>query len=158
MEGGRAMPRLQTKYLGWIEYDEASVIEFPAGLPGFERERRFVFIRNEAHAPLVFLQSVGTPGLCFLAVPVAEVEESYQVELGEEDAAVLGLAAGEGSGDLEVLALISRREGEPVTANLMAPVVVHVPGRKAVQAVRRDRRYRARHVLGVRVEGRALCS
>ena len=152
------MPRLLTKYLGWIEYDEASVVEFPAGLPGFEHERRFVFIRNEAHAPVVFLQSVWTPGLCFLAVPVGEVEASYEVELGEEDAAVLGLAAGEGCGDLEVLALISRREGEPATANLMAPVVVHAAGRKAVQAVRRDRRFRARHVLGARGEGRAVCS
>ncbi len=151
------MPRLLTKYLGWIEYDEASVIDFPGGLPGFDEERPFLFIRNEAHAPVVFLQSVWTPGLCFLAVPVGEVEASYEVELGEEDAAALGLAAGEGRGDLEVLALISRREGEPATANLMAPVVVHASRRKAVQAVRRDRRYGARHVLAGCAEGQGVC-
>jgi flagellar assembly factor FliW len=149
------MPQLLTKHLGWIKYEEASVVEFPAGLPGFATERQFVFIRNEAHAPLVFLQSVSTPGLCFLAVPVAEVETGYELELGEEDAAVLGVGGPAGE-DLEVLVLISRREGEPATANLMAPVVVHASRRRAVQAVRRDRRYGARHVLGAR-EGQGVC-
>jgi flagellar assembly factor FliW len=147
MGGVRAMTQVLTKYIGWVKCEEASFVEFPAGLPGFATERDFVLIRNEAHAPLVFLQSLSTPELCFLAVPVAEVETGYELELGEEDAAVLGVEGPAGE-DLEVLVLISRREGEPATANLRAPVVVHASRRKAVQAVRGDRRYSARHVLG----------
>ena len=151
------MPRLLTKYLGWIEYDEAGVVDFPAGVPGFEHERRFLFIRNEAHAPVVFLQSVQSPGLCFLALPAREVETGYRLDMAEEDAAVLGLEGGAGGEDLEVLALISHRAGEAATANLVAPVVVHGPGRRAVQAVRRDRRYGARHVLAGCVERHGVC-
>ncbi len=154
------MPQLLTKYLGWIECDDASVIDFPGGLPGFEQEQQFVFIRNEAHAPLVFLQSARTPGLCFLAVPVHDVDASYQLELAEEDAALLGLPGDPwpGTGALETLALISQRAGEPATANLLAPVVVHSAARRAVQAVRRDRRYTARQRLALRPEGEAVCS
>ena len=77
------MQRLLTKYLGWIEYDEAGVVDFPAGVPGFEHERRFLFIRNEAHAPVVFLQSVQSPGLCFLALPAREVEMAVVAVQGE---------------------------------------------------------------------------
>jgi flagellar assembly factor FliW len=157
MEDRRTMPRLLTKYLGWIEYDETSVIDFPGGLPGFGQERRFLSIRNEAHAPVVFLQSVRSPGLCFVALPAREVEAGYQLEMADEDAAVLGLEGGAALEDLEVLALISHRAGEPVTANLLAPVVVHRTGRRAVQAVRRDRRYVARHVLAGCAEGQGVC-
>ena len=153
------MMRLLTKYLGWIESDESSIVEFPAGLPGFESERKFVFIRNAAHAPLVYLQSAGTPGLCFLAIPVHEVDRSYRLEIADEDLDLLGLRDGRASyAGLEALALISQRAGEPATVNLLAPVVVNGAARLAMQAVRRDSRYPARQLLAARVEGEAVCS
>jgi carbon storage regulator len=50
--------------------------------------------------------------------------------------------------------LISHPEGEPATANLMAPIVVNTSRRRGVQAVRGDQRYESRHVLGAREPGR----
>ena len=46
---------------------------FPEGLPGFERERRFLPLEMPDQHPLVFLQSAATPALCFVTLPVLAV-------------------------------------------------------------------------------------
>ena len=63
-----------TKYFGPVAYEESNVLRFPAGLPGFEEERRFLSLEQPAHAPLVFLQSLTTPDLCFVALPASSIE------------------------------------------------------------------------------------
>ena len=55
------MPRVMTRRFGPLEYDPAGTFEFPSGLPGFERERRFTLLEPAALAPLLFLQSLETP-------------------------------------------------------------------------------------------------
>ncbi len=153
------MARVLTKYFGWMEIPEGMALEFPAGLPGFDLERSFVCVRNERHLPIVFLQSLQTPELCFLAVPARQVDEQYAVELSVEERRLLELREGNGAeAEVEALALLSVREGEGATANLLAPVVVNPANRRAVQAVRRDRRYSSRERLRGQGKDERLCS
>jgi flagellar assembly factor FliW len=150
------MSILRTKYFGEIEQAEESGFHFPLGLPAFEGEKRFVPIELPGSEPLVFLQSTVTPELCFLAFPIQVIDAEYNLGLAPEDLAVLGL-----SGDRQprvgkevlALALLSVRDGFPVTANLMAPVVVNLQTGQSLQAVRHDSRYSFEHpVQGAAVE------
>src|ERR1700734_2933060 len=86
------MPEIATKYFGSLEYKEAEVIEFPFGIPAFERESQFLLIEPPASGPLVFLQSVRTPGLCFLALPMGGIDKEYRVAMVLDDLRSLGLA------------------------------------------------------------------
>src|SRR6266700_1940927 len=85
------MPVAQTNNFGSISYDPGSVIEFPCGLPGFEERIRFVALSFEDTAPLVFLQSLEIPGLCFITMPVLAVEPKYRLEVNDEDLELLEL-------------------------------------------------------------------
>ena len=139
---------LRTKYFAEIEYLEGSAFHFPLGLPAFEEEKRFVPIDLPDHKPLLFLQSALTPELCFLAFPILVVDPEYHLDIAPEDLAVLGLEALEQpriGQDVLVLGLLSVRDGFPVTANLMAPVVVNLRTGVAVQAIRHDSRYSHEH-------------
>jgi flagellar assembly factor FliW len=139
-----------TAHFGPIAVDESSSIEFPEGLPGFEERRRFVPLQNPQQSGLIFLQSLECAGLCFLALPVQSVRPDYALVLRPEDQETLGLPA-EGTPvigrDVVALALLSLVEGEPPTANLRAPVVIHMETRVAVQAIRPDQRYQCRELL-----------
>jgi flagellar assembly factor FliW len=64
------MPVLETNSFGPIPYEPDAVLEFPCGLPAFETRRRFVALRFPHSEPLVFLQSLEDPGLCFITLPV----------------------------------------------------------------------------------------
>jgi flagellar assembly factor FliW len=144
------MPQIQTRYFGALEFSPSGAVRFPNGLPAFEDEIDFLLIEPPGRAPLVFLQSARTPSLCFLALPVTAVDPAYELSLGVEDLAALGLArAPEIGRDVDCLALIAAPDGAAPTVNLLAPVVIHRTSRVAVQAVRPDSHYSHRHPLPV---------
>jgi flagellar assembly factor FliW len=125
------------------------VLEFPHGLPAFEHERAFVAINQPHTQPLVYLQSLATPSLCFIALPVHLIDSDYRLEISDEDAETLGLpsaAAAVPGASVLCLALVSIRESG-VTANLMAPLVTSLATRRSVQAISASGRYSHQHVV-----------
>ena len=144
------MPSVETKYFGTLSYREEAVFEFPHGLPAFEQETRFVLIELPEHAPLVFLQSLLQPALCFLAFPILVAARDYRLEVSGEDLVALELDPGrppELGRDVLVLALVSLHDGFSATANLMAPIVVNLKTRRGMQAIRQDNLYSHQHRL-----------
>jgi flagellar assembly factor FliW len=154
------MAALETRYFGTLQYSEDAVFVFPAGLPGFEMERRFLFVEQPVNKPLVFMQSVERPELCFVALPVTGICPDYRLALSAEDRQALELAADAEpvpDRDVILLALISLADQQPPTANLLSPVVVNVAARKALQAIQADSGYSHRHPLVSEVL-EAVCS
>ncbi len=145
------MPQLATANFGDIDYREESVLEFPEGLPAFEQERRFVAIEEQATSPVIFLQSLARADLAFITLPALLVEPGYRPALSAEDLQALGLAAErqpEQGAEVLCLAIITISEGRPPTANLMAPVVVNLRTRRALQAIQSEAGYSHQHPLG----------
>ena len=138
------MPTVDTKYFGAMPYQEESCYAFPWGLPAFEEERVFLPLEMPGHKPLVFLQSTVTAALCFIALPVLMADPGYELAVSPDDLAALSLTMDRqpvcGS-EVLVLTLLSIHEGAPATANLLAPVVVNLANRRALQAVRYDNLY-----------------
>ena len=148
----------QTAHFGPVPADESAAIEFPAGLPGFESCRRFTLMNLPGQQALVFLQSLERADLCFLAVPAQILRPDYRISLSDDDLELLGFPAGrqpDPSGQIVALALLSLVEGETPTANLLAPVVIHIQGRRAVQAIRPDGGYSCREPFLIE---EAVCS
>lgn len=143
------MRTFETQSFGVIAYEPESAVEFPAGLPGFEERRRFVALCFPDSEPLVYLQSLEDPGLCFLALPVLAVDPQYRLEVCAEERALIGLAPEQPlrfGKEVLCLTIISLRETGP-TANLLAPVVINLSNRKAVQSVAAESGYSHQHVL-----------
>jgi flagellar assembly factor FliW len=118
-------------------------------MPAFEAERRF---RLRDRKPLLFLESETNPELSFLLLPVALIDPDYRLALSTEDRATLDASS---DSSLLCLAVVTAAEDSPPTANLLAPVVVNLDSKRAVQAVRSDAVYSYKHPL-LAEEG--LCS
>ena len=146
------MLRLQTTYFGELDYSEGSVYQFPNGLPGFESEQEFVFLRQPHTEPLMFMQSLANPKLCFILLPILVADAQYQVQLDPEYAGELKLAAncrlriGE---DILCAAILSpgHEDMPEPTVNLMAPVVVNLKERIGMQVIQTNSPYSHRHPL-----------
>jgi len=145
------MATIQTRYFGIVPEDVGLPIEFPAGLPAFEKERRFLAIEHPRTAPLVFLQSAIKRELCFLALPVSILDTFYRLQMSSDDMALIGIDECDiGSREkLAVLAFVVVEPNGRVTANLMAPIVVNRENRRAVQAVRCDGVYAHDHPISL---------
>jgi flagellar assembly factor FliW len=145
---GTEMVRILSKRLGPIEFDESAIVEFAAGLPGFQHCTRMAVVQRPASIPLVYLQSLDFPDICFLTIPVSAVIPDYQLEMTPEDLKCIGLASSGMNEDILCLAILAPAEGGRFTVNLLAPVVIHRGASKGVQAVRVDTRYSHQHPLG----------
>jgi flagellar assembly factor FliW len=144
------MPLAHTRRFGDIQYDRSSVLTFPGGLPGFDGQPLFTLVEKPELAPIVFLQSLNTPELCFFSAPVAAIDPEYSLVLTREDFERLDLDPTRvpvPNVDVLPLALLCLPENGPLTANLLAPVVINLHNRVAVQAVRADTRYSHRHPI-----------
>lgn len=133
-----------------ITYRDESVIRFPHGLPGFAEETRFLLIDQPVNEPLVFLQSLSRPDLCFLALPALAVCPNYRLSISPEDLAVLGLPEDRQpkiGAEVSCLAIVSLAEDRPPAANLLAPVLIRWKNRNAVQAIQAESSYSHEHAV-----------
>jgi flagellar assembly factor FliW len=150
--------RCETRYFGPVEYDEASVLLFPDGIPAFEQSRRFLPLRQPINEPLVFLQSLSDPNVCFVTLPALAACPRYRLSIGSEDLDALDLATGRqpvmGS-EVSCLTILSIEENGPPTANLLAPIVVNLQTQRARQVIQVDSAYSHRESLPIRM---AACS
>ncbi|MGE5645441.1 MAG: flagellar assembly protein FliW [Acidobacteriota bacterium] len=155
------MPEFTSAYFKKIEYREEDVFEFPAGLPGFEQERAFLPLELPGARPLVLFQSLRTPGLCFLTLPVLSVDADYKLDAAPEDLALIGLPEGGRpriGADVLCVAIVSVAEDRPATVNLLAPLVVNLATRRGVQAIQAGSGYSHQHELPVPEPEAAACS
>lgn len=116
------------------------VIEFVHPLLGFPGSRRFALVQVDDSALLSSLQSLDEPDVRFLVMPPGAFFPDYVPEIDDATAAALGIADAE-----DVLLLVVLTAGESLattTANLLAPVLVDVVGRRACQVVLEDSSWR----------------
>jgi flagellar assembly factor FliW len=153
------MLQLHTKYFGMVSCEPADLFQFPSGLPAFEEEKSFAPLDLPGTEPLLFLQSATRPDLCFLCFPVLVVDSAYQLSVLTEDLQSLDLPTTRqpyiGS-EVLVLALLSVKENEAASANLMAPLVINLRNRRAVQAIRSDAAYSPEYPIP-RLAGKGTC-
>jgi len=156
------MQSIETIRFGTVRFHENEVIEFPAGLPGFEQEHRFLLIEAAESMPLKFLQSISSAELSFVCAPLDLVAPRYDGTLSRPDRELLAVADAQiQTIPLEWLAILCFARPEEPTANLLGPVVIRRDVGLGVQSIREDARYSARQPLfagGVSSEEQALCS
>jgi flagellar assembly factor FliW len=143
------MPRIPTKFFGEVDYNPESVFTFPAGLPGFEDEHDFLFLKVPESEPVMFLQSITMRSLCFVLAPILTLAPDFPLNLAPEELRELELPedrAVEIGTDVLCAALVSAA-GKSLSANLMAPIVVNLKNRLGLQAIHPESGYSHRHPI-----------
>jgi flagellar assembly factor FliW len=145
------MPTTQTTCFGEIEFPLSAVFQFPAGLPGFENERGFVFLERPGTAPLMFMHSLSSPELCFILLPILVADPQYRLSLVDEDLSELQLPPHTEpriGADILCGALVSMAaEGSGPTVNMLAPIVLNLKNRVGIQVIQTQSGYSHRHPL-----------
>lgn len=127
------MMNIESPRFGRLTVSPEKIIDFPRGLPGFEQLRQFTLLHPEGEEPKYFiLQSLEDVEVAFHIADPSPYGFSYQINLSDEEAALLG--EGEAGDFVVVVMLISNPTGG-VRANLKAPLVLNLRTRRGLQHI-----------------------
>ena len=107
---------------------------FASGLLGFERNQLFELITDPELSPYQWLRGKDADQ-SYLVIPPGYVVENYNIDLADEDVALLGL---ENPEDAVVLNIATYHPDETVTVNLKGPIVYNQVTKAARQIVPRN--------------------
>ncbi len=147
--------RFESPRFGAIEVDEQKILHFPRGLPGFPDCTEFIVMDHDKETPLKWLQCVDRPEVAFLVVEPEQILLSYGLEIPEPVLAFLGWRKETGDPRDVVVFVILTLDGENLTANLRAPVLVNVENRRAHQMILDDPQIPIQHPVRPEPEEKA---
>ena len=139
METGTETMKIESPRFGVLEVDASRIIEFPAGLAGFEDCRRYTLFHPEGETPKYFiLQSLDDPALAFHVTDPGPLGFSYELQLSAAELELLQITDPK---EAVVLVILAKREGESVQANLKAPLVINPKAQRGLQHIFDELKY-----------------
>lgn len=141
-----------TTRFGTVAARASNVIFFQEGILGFADLKKFLLLEDPKDGIFAWLQSVQDPGIAF---PVLEPEmfmDSYKVALSRTDLDALGAKNMEGTRAYCIVTI--PEDPTKMTANLKAPVVIHVASRQARQCVLQDNQLAIREPIFMALQTR----
>lgn len=125
--------KLETKYFGAMEINEAESLTFVVPLYGFEHIGRYVLLYDDANpdSPFCWLQAVEEQDVCFVLTDPAAVAHGYLPGISQEDRRRLGLGAQEQP--MFRLVTILPEKFADATVNLKSPIAINIAEKRAAQ-------------------------
>ena len=141
---------IKTERFGELDIGDEALIHFPAGILGFEDDRRFLLVAESGNSGVSFLQAGDNPDLAFVVADPVSIRPDYRPEVGREDRRILEW---DGVSPLQVLTILTVPEDvRRMTANLMAPILINVGRRIGHQVVQTNGAYSTRHTVAAELE------
>lgn len=140
------MGKINSTRFGEIDFDDEKVISMPHGIIGFSEHKKYILVQPEEDAVFLWLHSVDDPELAFVVADPRHFIPDYTVPLTDAEREFLKLTD---ESELGLLVLVTIPEGDAhgITANMLAPVIYHLPSSRAWQVVLEDVEYGIRHPL-----------
>ena len=136
--------KIKTKQFGEVDIDKNRIINMPTGIPGFKDKKRYAIIQKKETEPFSFYQSVDDQELGFILIDPLIIIPDYKIDKKELSRIV--------SWDIErdeilcfVILTIPKGEPSRMTANLLAPLIISITNKEAVQLILHNTSYSHQH-------------
>ena len=123
--------QIQTTRFGELEIEPQDILEFPAGLVGFEHCRTWVLLADAQNDALGWLQSTEQAEVAFAVVSPRRYVDGYQARVPRSEIAQLELAE---LSSARVIVIVGKND-RSATLNLKAPLVINLDRRLGRQVV-----------------------
>ena len=139
--------KYETARFGSLEIQDKDILFFPDALYGFDCEKEFALLPLDPNieSPMEWLQSLRTRELAFIVTDPFLFVPEYEMVLSDSERTQLKIESTE-SVIVRVIVTIPKVHTE-MTANLVAPLVIHQKNRLAKQTVLTSAEYDTKHPL-----------
>lgn len=132
--------KINTTRFGELEVNPDEILNFPRGMPGFEKNTRYQLMQEDKDGSVVFyLLSIDDPNVTFSIVNPALFGIFYELKLSDEEVALLQAGSPD---DLAVVLIVYRSQDVNaqktpggVAANINGPLVLNMAKKLGLQKV-----------------------
>ncbi|HPE67909.1 MAG TPA: flagellar assembly protein FliW [Thermotogota bacterium] len=137
--------------LGEIEISEEHTLFFPKGLPGFENLHRFALYTLPETNPIQWLISLDDALISFPVIDPWLIRSDYAVDIPPVVLESLAIRSRE---KVLIVNMIRIPQDDPrsMTINLLAPILVNLENRQAMQMIMENSDYDLRHPVHEELE------
>lgn len=137
---------IDTVKFGKVEISKKSIFNFVAPIIGFNGLKKYAIIDYKPDSPFKWLQSMEDMELAFPITLCSFFNIDYQFDIPDEEAEKLGI---ETADDVLVFNIANIPSSNPqgATINMLAPIVVNLSNRKAMQIVLKNTNFEVRYKL-----------
>lgn len=137
---------IETAKFGTVEVNKDLIFDFVLPIIGFSELKKYTIIDYKPESPFKWLQSMEDMELAFPVTLCSFFGIDYQFDIPDEEAEKLEI---ESVDDVFVcnIANIPASNPKDATINMLAPVIVNMANKKAMQVVLKDRKFQVRYKL-----------
>lgn len=138
--------KINTAKFGEIEINKDVVFNFVSPIIGFNNLKKYALIDYKPDSPFKWLQSLEDMDLAFPITLCSFFGIDYQFDIPDEEAQKLEISSAD---DIFVcnIANIPSSNPQATTINMLAPIVVNIVNKKAMQIVLKNTNFEVRHRL-----------
>ena len=137
---------LKTTKFGEVEIDKNTIFDFVSPIIGFSDLTKYTIIDYKPESPFKWLQSIEDMDLAFPVTLCSFFNIDYQFDIPDEEAQKLDI---QNPDDVFVcnIANIPMSNPQGATINMLAPIVINIKNKKAMQLVLKNTDFQVRYKL-----------
>ena len=141
-----ALIKINTTKFGELEINKDSIFEFISPIIGFNDLKEYALVDYKPDSPFKWLQSMEDMSLAFPITLCSFFGIDYQFDIPDEEAQKLEISSGD---DVFVcnIANIPQSNPQGATINMLAPIVINIVNKKAMQLVLKNTEFEVRYKL-----------
>ena len=138
--------KINTAKFGEMEINKNAVFEFVSPIIGFKELKEYTLIDHRPDSPFKWLQSMEDMELAFPITLCSFFGIDYQFDIPDEEAQKLEI---ETADDVFVCNIVNIPPSDPkgATVNMVAPIIVNLANKKAMQIILKNSNFEIRHKL-----------
>ena len=138
--------KINTVKFGEVEVNKNAIFNFVSPIIGFKDLKKYTIIDYKPDSPFKWLQSMEDMELAFPITVCSFFGIDYQFDIPDEEAEKLEITSGD---DVFVcnIANIPSSNPQGATINMLAPVVINIVNKKAMQIILKNSEFEVRKKL-----------
>ena len=142
----KATITINTEKFGEIEVDKEQIFNFVSPIIGFNELEKYAIVDYKPDSPFKWLQSMEDMSLAFPITLCSFFGIDYKFDISDEEAEKLEI---ESADDVFVCNIANIPKGNPqgATINMLAPLIMNISNKKAIQAILKNTEFEVRHKL-----------
>ena len=138
--------KINTAKFGEVEVNKDAIFNFVSPIIGFKDLKDYTIVDYKPDSPFKWLQSMEDMELAFPVTLCSFFGIDYQFDIPDEEAQKLEI---ETADDVFVCNIVNIPSSNPqgATVNMLAPIIVNLANKKAMQTILKNSDFEVRHKL-----------